>query len=129
MVDLNAFFDFKKEEVKKKKYPVGKYLVASFLYYHCDFSIMEDEDYSLEKLYTQPTKAGVVDLMHTYLYSLWKLAELIDKEDKQKPHSDDDLVSELSKLGLNVARRTITKYRKKLGIPSSRQRKDWSKSK
>ncbi|MCR9292578.1 MAG: RNA polymerase factor sigma-54, partial [bacterium] len=58
-----------------------------------------------------------------------KLTELIDKEDKQKPYSDDDLVKELSKLGLTVARRTITKYRKKLGIPSSRQRKDWTKVK
>ncbi len=58
-----------------------------------------------------------------------RLTELIDKEDKQKPYSDDDLVTELSKLGLTVARRTITKYRKKLGIPSSRQRKDWSKVK
>lgn len=56
-----------------------------------------------------------------------KLHELIDKEDKQKPYSDDDLVGELSKMGLTVARRTITKYRKKMGIPSSRQRKDWSK--
>jgi RNA polymerase sigma-54 factor len=58
-----------------------------------------------------------------------KLTDLIEKEDKQKPYSDDDLVKELSKLGLTVARRTITKYRKKLGIPSSRQRKDWSKVK
>lgn len=56
-----------------------------------------------------------------------KLNELIDKEDKQKPYSDDDLVGELGKMGLTVARRTITKYRKKMGIPSSRQRKDWSK--
>ncbi len=58
-----------------------------------------------------------------------RLTEIIEKEDKQKPHSDDDLVRELGKLGLNVARRTITKYRKKLGIPSSRQRKDWTKAK
>lgn len=58
-----------------------------------------------------------------------KLTELIDHEDKQKPYSDDDLVKELSKLGLTVARRTITKYRKKLSIPSSRQRKDWTKVK
>ena len=56
-----------------------------------------------------------------------KLNELIDKEDKQKPYSDDDLVGELSKIGFTVARRTITKYRKKMGIPSSRQRKDWLK--
>ena len=58
-----------------------------------------------------------------------RLTEIIDNEDKQKPFSDDDLVKELGKLGLNVARRTITKYRKKLNIPSSRQRKDWTKSK
>jgi RNA polymerase sigma-54 factor len=56
-----------------------------------------------------------------------KLNEVIAKEDRENPLSDDDLVSELSKLGLPIARRTITKYRKKLGIPSSRQRKDWSK--
>jgi RNA polymerase sigma-54 factor len=58
-----------------------------------------------------------------------KLTELIESEDKQKPLSDDDLVKELSRLGLTVARRTITKYRKKLNIPSSRQRKDWTKAK
>lgn len=56
-----------------------------------------------------------------------KLNEVIEKEDKENPFSDDELVDELSKLGLPIARRTITKYRKKLGIPSSRQRKDWSK--
>lgn len=58
-----------------------------------------------------------------------KLTDLIEHENKQNPLSDDDLVKELSKLGLTVARRTITKYRKKLNIPSSRQRKDWTKTK
>ncbi|MCA9264743.1 MAG: RNA polymerase factor sigma-54 [Planctomycetales bacterium] len=58
-----------------------------------------------------------------------KLQEVIDDEDKTKPFSDDDLVAELQKHGLNVARRTITKYRQKMGIPSSRQRRDWSKKK
>jgi RNA polymerase sigma-54 factor len=57
-----------------------------------------------------------------------KLQEVIDREDKLSPFSDDDLVAELKKEGLNVARRTITKYRQKMGIPSSRQRKDWTKS-
>jgi hypothetical protein len=36
-------------------------------------------------------------------------------------------VDELQKHGLKVARRTITKYRQKMDIPSSRQRRDWSK--
>lgn len=57
-----------------------------------------------------------------------KLQELIDKEDKGHPYSDDELVKELGKQGIKVARRTITKYRQKMGIPSSRQRRDWSKS-
>ncbi len=56
-----------------------------------------------------------------------KLQEVIDEEDKSAPLSDDHLVEELRKHGLKVARRTITKYRQKMGIPSSRQRRDWSK--
>ena len=55
-----------------------------------------------------------------------KLNEIVDKEDKREPLSDDDLVAELKKQGLNVARRTVTKYRQKMGIPSSRQRRDWA---
>lgn len=57
-----------------------------------------------------------------------KLQELIDKEDKSKPYSDDALVDELRNAGMTVARRTITKYRKKMGIPSSRKRRDWTLS-
>ena len=55
-----------------------------------------------------------------------KLQEVVDQEDKTKPYSDDELVKQLKKHGLNVARRTITKYRRKMDIPSSRQRRDWT---
>ncbi len=55
-----------------------------------------------------------------------KLQEIIDHENKQNPLSDDELVKELGKAGLTVARRTVTKYRKSMNIPSSRQRRDWS---
>ena len=54
-----------------------------------------------------------------------KLQELVDDEDKSKPYSDDELVKKLEHHGLKVARRTVTKYRKKMDIPSSRQRRDW----
>ena len=57
-----------------------------------------------------------------------KLQEIVDGEDKTKPLSDDALVEELGKHGITVARRTVTKYRKAMNIPSSRQRRDWSKS-
>src|SRR5436190_8259670 len=57
-----------------------------------------------------------------------RLQEIVDKEDKSNPLSDDELVEELKKQGLVVARRTVTKYRQKMDIPSSRQRRDWSKA-
>ncbi|MDA0657765.1 MAG: RNA polymerase factor sigma-54 [Planctomycetota bacterium] len=56
-----------------------------------------------------------------------KLQEVVDQENKSNPLSDDELVDELKKHGLTVARRTVTKYRQKMDIPSSRQRRDWSK--
>ena len=55
-----------------------------------------------------------------------ELQKLIDHENKSKPLSDDEIVKSLKSQGLNVARRTVTKYRQKMGIPSSRQRRDWS---
>ena len=55
-----------------------------------------------------------------------KLQEIIDGENKQEPLSDDELVKELAKHGLTVARRTVTKYRKSMKIASSRQRRDWT---
>jgi RNA polymerase sigma-54 factor len=57
-----------------------------------------------------------------------KLMELVSDEDKSNPLSDEELVAKLNESGYPVARRTVTKYRKMLKIPSSRQRKDWSLS-
>jgi arginine repressor len=54
-----------------------------------------------------------------------KLQEIVQDEPKEKPYSDDELVDELAKQGITVARRTVTKYRKAMNIPSSRQRRDW----
>jgi RNA polymerase sigma-54 factor len=55
-----------------------------------------------------------------------KLQEIVDGEDKSHPYSDDQLVTELAEHGIKVARRTVTKYRKAMNIPSSRQRRDWT---
>ena len=54
-----------------------------------------------------------------------KMKEIIDNEDKSRPLSDDALVDALSAQGFKLARRTITKYRQRLDIPSSRQRKEF----
>lgn len=52
-----------------------------------------------------------------------KMKEIVDNEDKENPLSDDALVDELKKHGYSLARRTVTKYRKNMDIPSSRQRR------
>ena len=57
-----------------------------------------------------------------------RVKEIIDAEDPANPLSDDDVAARLKDLGLEVARRTVTKYRKQLSIPSSRQRRVWSSS-
>ncbi len=52
------------------------------------------------------------------------LTEEIEKENKQKPLSDDKLTQILQEKGYNVARRTIAKYREQLNIPVARLRKE-----
>lgn len=54
-----------------------------------------------------------------------RVQDIIDKEDKSNPLSDDEIADVLKKAGFNVARRTITKYRRMMRIPSSRRRKQY----
>jgi RNA polymerase sigma-54 factor len=53
-----------------------------------------------------------------------KIKEMIEAESKHKPLSDDKLAQDLKKLGYNVARRTVAKYREQLRIPVARLRKE-----
>ncbi len=55
-----------------------------------------------------------------------QLLEIIAAEDKAHPLSDEDIVERFKTVGLDVARRTVTKYREALSVPSSRQRRDWT---
>lgn len=57
-----------------------------------------------------------------------KLQELIDNEDKSNPLSDEELMAKMAEQGITVARRTVTKYRKAMRIPSSRQRRAWTET-
>lgn len=52
------------------------------------------------------------------------LQEIISKENKKKPLTDDALVIALKEKGYNIARRTIAKYREQLNIPVARLRKE-----
>ncbi|PZP56449.1 MAG: RNA polymerase sigma-54 factor [Micavibrio aeruginosavorus] len=52
-----------------------------------------------------------------------KIKTLIDAEEPKAILSDDDIVDLLQKDGIDIARRTIAKYREAMGIPSSVQRR------
>lgn len=54
------------------------------------------------------------------------LTEIINQEDKQSPLSDEALVKALQSRGLQVARRTVAKYRDALHIPVARYRRQTS---
>lgn len=53
-----------------------------------------------------------------------RLKDLIKQEDKKSPLSDAMLVDILSKQDLKLSRRVIAKYRKRLGIPNSYERRE-----
>jgi RNA polymerase sigma-54 factor len=50
------------------------------------------------------------------------LRKLIEAEDARKPLSDQSIAEELQRKGIQVARRTVAKYREGLRIPSSSER-------
>ncbi len=54
-----------------------------------------------------------------------KIRELVSKEDPKKPLSDQKLVDLLKKEGIDIARRTVAKYRDVLKILPSSQRKKY----
>ncbi len=53
-----------------------------------------------------------------------RIRALVETEDSQRPYSDEEMARRLKQRhGITIARRTVTKYRKALGIPSSTQRR------
>lgn len=54
-----------------------------------------------------------------------RVKDIIANEDKASPLSDDEVAEKLKEAGFNVARRTVTKYRRMMRIPSSRRRKEF----
>jgi RNA polymerase sigma-54 factor len=78
------------------------------------------------------TPKGIIPLKSLLISSVSKtrdvtpsqLMQLIESiiQEENKPKSDNKIALELNKRGFNLARRTISKYRKKLNIASSRNR-------
>ncbi|HEX4123850.1 MAG TPA: RNA polymerase factor sigma-54 [Tepidisphaeraceae bacterium] len=54
-----------------------------------------------------------------------KLKAIIAEEDTHNPLNDDEIVAKLKDQGIELARRTVAKYRKILNIPTARQRRQF----
>jgi len=52
-----------------------------------------------------------------------ELQIIIDKENKSKPFTDDELTKKINEKGYPIARRTVAKYREMIGAPVARLRK------
>lgn len=52
-----------------------------------------------------------------------KIQKIIDSENVNKTYSDDEIVEKLLRSGIFIARRTVTKYRAAMNIPSYKSRK------
>jgi len=78
--------------------------------------------FSLKSFFTGATKSSDGEV-ESRVGVKQKVKDLIDNENKTKPLSDQEIMKILEMEGLSIARRTVTKYRKALNVPSSRQRR------
>jgi len=54
-----------------------------------------------------------------------KIKKIIESENPKKPYSDDKLAKLLKEANIDIARRTVAKYREMLGVLSSNKRKQY----
>ena len=78
--------------------------------------------FRLRHFFSDGVKTGTGEEMSTRRVKA-ALKDIIDKEDKARPLSDDAITVMMTGKGYPVARRTIAKYREQMGIPVARLRK------
>lgn len=79
--------------------------------------------FELKYFFTSAISAADGGDAHSAESVKYRLKELIDAEDPKKILSDDKLVIMMKAEGIDIARRTVAKYREALRIPSSVQRR------
>lgn len=77
------------------------------------------------KYFFNSSLEGVSGISYASTTIRHRIQSLVSKENPQKPLSDDCIVQFLKQEGINVARRTVAKYREILKIPPAFQRKRW----
>lgn len=76
--------------------------------------------YALKSLFNERPKEDNDTSSHEIFAAM---RQLIEQENPAHPLSDERLTRQLSSMGYDIARRTVAKYREKLGFPVARLRK------
>jgi RNA polymerase sigma-54 factor len=92
--------------------------VTANKYLACSRGIFE-----MKYFFTSSIPASGTGDAHSSEAVRFRIRELIDAEDPKAILSDDQLVDILKRSGIEIARRTIAKYRESMNIPSSVQRR------
>jgi RNA polymerase sigma-54 factor len=90
--------------------------VTSGKYVQCEHGIFEIKSFFMKALSTDTGNISTIRVKEV-------IKEIIDNEPKNKPLSDQKIVEILQKKGIKIARRTVTKYREELSIPSTTKRR------
>ncbi len=77
--------------------------------------------YELKYFFRAGLESSDGDMSSTSIKS--RIKELIEKEDKKKPYSDQKISDLLKEEGIKISRRTVAKYRDELNIASSSLRR------
>jgi RNA polymerase sigma-54 factor len=91
--------------------------VANGKYVQTDFGIFELKYFFTERIQTDDGEEVSTRKVKT------RISEMIEKENSDKPLSDEKISQILTKEGYPVARRTVAKYREQLNISVARLRK------
>ena len=92
--------------------------VVSGKYVQCDFGVFELKYFFSEGVATQNGEMVSSKVVKSMIEGI------VREEDKANPLSDRELAGLLAEKELQIARRTVSKYREQLGIPVSRLRKE-----
>ena len=79
--------------------------------------------FELKYYFTDALDLGDGRVLGTFVIKR-ELQNIINSENKKSPFNDDTLVEKLKDRGYKLARRTVAKYRDKLGVPVARLRKE-----
>ena len=79
--------------------------------------------FELKYFFTPAIASSAGGLAHSAESVRYRIKKMVSNEDTKKVLSDDKIVALLRNEGVDIARRTVAKYRHALGIPSSFQRR------